>query len=137
MGSRTISVKEPSGGARECCWYQLSLLGCLRLCGKAVLRYSSTASRFRTSCVVSYPLDIRGSGIGWPYAIGKIGSLLAPVMGGVVLSLNWSVSRICATNAMAALCIAVAIIILQRHLAAAAARSREAATDAESERQVA
>jgi AAHS family 4-hydroxybenzoate transporter-like MFS transporter len=68
---------------------------------------------------VSYPLDIRASGIGWAYAVGKIGSLLAPVAGGFVLSLNWSVSMICAINGSAALFITVAIFILQKHLAAA------------------
>lgn len=68
---------------------------------------------------VSYPLDIRASGIGWAYAVGKIGSLLAPVAGGFVLSLNWSVSMICAINGSAALFITVAIFILQKHLDAA------------------
>lgn len=67
---------------------------------------------------VSYPLDIRASGIGWAYAVGKIGSLLAPAAGGFLLSLNWSVSRICAINGSAALFITVAIVILQKHLAA-------------------
>lgn len=71
---------------------------------------------------VSYPLDIRASGIGWAYAVGKVGSLLAPIAGGFVLSLNWSVSTICGVNGLAALFITVAIIILQRHLQAAAAK---------------
>ncbi len=86
---------------------------------------------------VSYPLDIRASGIGWAYAVGKIGSLLAPMVGGVVLSLNWSVSRICAVNALAALFITVAIVILQKHLSAAAARNSQAVKEAASEKQVA
>jgi AAHS family 4-hydroxybenzoate transporter-like MFS transporter len=86
---------------------------------------------------VSYPLDIRGSGIGWAYAVGKIGSLLAPIMGGVVLSLNWSVSLICATNALAALFITVAIVVLQKHLSAAAARNAQTSQEAASAKQVA
>jgi MFS transporter, AAHS family, 4-hydroxybenzoate transporter len=73
---------------------------------------------------VSYPIDIRASGVGWAYAVGKIGSLLAPVVGGLLLSRNWSVSQICAANAVAALLVTVAIIILQRHLAAAAVQRR-------------
>jgi MFS transporter, AAHS family, 4-hydroxybenzoate transporter len=72
---------------------------------------------------VSYPLDIRASGIGWAYAVGKVGSLLAPVAGGFVLSLNWSVSSICAINGLAAVFITIAIFILQAHLSAA--RQRE------------
>jgi AAHS family 4-hydroxybenzoate transporter-like MFS transporter len=66
---------------------------------------------------VSYPLDIRGSGVVWAYAVGKIGSLLAPVVGGVMLGWKWSVVQICSSNAVAALLIVVAIIVLQRHLA--------------------
>jgi len=66
---------------------------------------------------VSYPVDIRGSGVGWAYAVGKIGSLLAPVTGGLMLSMNWSVSSICSTNAVAALLVTVAVWILQIHLA--------------------
>ena len=65
---------------------------------------------------VSYPVDIRGSGVGWAYAVGKIGSLLAPVTGGLMLSMNWSVSSICSTNAVAALLVTVAVWILQIHL---------------------
>jgi MFS transporter, AAHS family, 4-hydroxybenzoate transporter len=72
---------------------------------------------------VSYPLDIRGSGVGWAYAIGKLGSLLAPVVGGILLSQNWTVVQICSANAVSALLIVVAIIILQRHIAAAKRRA--------------
>lgn len=75
---------------------------------------------------VSYPLDIRGSGVGWAYTVGKVGSLLAPVMGGVLLSQKWSVVEICSANAVSALLIVGLIIILQRHLAGAAEKRREA-----------
>jgi AAHS family 4-hydroxybenzoate transporter-like MFS transporter len=65
---------------------------------------------------VSYPSDIRGSGIGWAYGVGKIGSLLAPAVGGFLLSRNWSVSRICSTNALVALFVAAIVMILHRHV---------------------
>lgn len=79
---------------------------------------------------VSYPLDIRGSGVGWAYAIGKIGSMLAPAVGGILFDRNWSVVQICSSNAVAALLIVVAIIVLERHIAAAKRRAvvPEAAT---------
>lgn len=82
---------------------------------------------------VSYPLDIRGSGVGWAYAVGKIGSMLAPWVGGILLSRNWSVVQICSTNAVAALLIVAAIMILQRHVAAATARRSEISGKAESQ----
>jgi AAHS family 4-hydroxybenzoate transporter-like MFS transporter len=72
---------------------------------------------------VSYPLDIRGSGLGWAYAIGKIGAMIAPVTGGLLLGWKWSVTQICAANAVSALLAVVAIVILQRHVAAATAKS--------------
>ncbi len=68
---------------------------------------------------LSYPVDIRGSGIGWAYAFGKFGSLVAAAGGGLLISLNWSVSQICFVNAVPALLAMLAITILQRHIAAA------------------
>ncbi len=75
---------------------------------------------------LSYPLNIRASGIGGAYAVGKVGSMLAPMIGGVLLSWKWSVTQICFVNAITGLFVAGAIIILQRHLAASAARAAEA-----------
>ncbi|WP_321532185.1 MFS transporter [uncultured Desulfuromonas sp.] len=65
-----------------------------------------------------YPSEVRATGIGWAYGIGKIGSLIAPVIGGLYLSRNWSVFKICAINGSSALIIAVIVIILQRHMRA-------------------
>jgi AAHS family 4-hydroxybenzoate transporter-like MFS transporter len=69
---------------------------------------------------VSYPSDIRGTGIGWAYAIAKIGAMLAPVVGGFLLSRNWSVSQLCGTNALVGLVAMAFLILLQRHVAAGA-----------------
>ncbi len=74
-------------------------------------------------CTMSYPLDIRASGLGWAYAVGKIGSLLAPVTGGFLTGLKWSVPQICITHAVAALLVTVCVVILKRHVAAAASQS--------------
>ncbi|WP_321365376.1 MFS transporter [uncultured Desulfuromusa sp.] len=63
-----------------------------------------------------YPSEIRATGIGWAYGLGKIGSLVAPVIGGLYLSQNWSVFKICAINGSSALVIAVVVIFLQRHM---------------------
>lgn len=66
---------------------------------------------------LSYPADIRGTAIGWTYAVAKVGAMLAPVIGGVLLSKNWSVSQICSVNAMVGLFIAGMLLILQRRVA--------------------
>lgn len=65
-----------------------------------------------------YPSEVRATGIGWAYGIGKIGSLIAPLIGGLYLERNWSVFKICAINGSSALVIAVIVVILQRHMRA-------------------
>ena len=63
---------------------------------------------------ISYPADIRGTGLGWATGIGRSGSLLAPVVGGNMLTENWSVNAICTTNAVLALVVIMIIFIMQR-----------------------
>ena len=64
-----------------------------------------------------YPASIRGSGVGWAYAVGKFGSIAAPVVGGFLLTHNWSVSRICIANGTTGVLMAIVIVLLQRHTA--------------------
>ena len=63
---------------------------------------------------ISYPADIRGTGLGWATGVGRSGSLLAPVVGGVMLTESWSVNAICTTNAMLALVVILIIFIMQK-----------------------
>jgi AAHS family 4-hydroxybenzoate transporter-like MFS transporter len=63
---------------------------------------------------ISYPADIRGTGLGWATGIGRSGSLLAPVIGGIMLTENWSVNAICSTNAILALVAVLIIFIMQK-----------------------
>ena len=66
---------------------------------------------------LSYPSDIRATGLGWAYAIAKVGAMLAPIMGGYLLSHNWSVSEICSVNALVGVFTAAVLVVLQRHVA--------------------
>ncbi len=79
---------------------------------------------------LSYPSDIRGSGIGWAYAIGKIGSLTAPAVGGLLLAQNLSVVSICSINALAPLIATPFLIILHRHLKSRAKNAKVAGAGA-------
>ncbi|NLD35485.1 MAG: MFS transporter [Desulfatiglans sp.] len=63
---------------------------------------------------ISYPADIRGTGLGWATGVGRAGSLLAPVAGGLMLTGNWSVNYICTTNAILALVVILIIFIMQK-----------------------
>ena len=76
---------------------------------------------------VSYPSDIRGTGIGWAYAVAKIGAMGAPAIGGVMLSRNWSVSRICSVQALVGIFVSIVILLLELQVAAVARRARKAA----------
>jgi AAHS family 4-hydroxybenzoate transporter-like MFS transporter len=71
------------------------------------------------AAVISYPPAIRGTGTGWAYAIAKIGAMLAPAVGGFMLSSGWTVSQICNANAVVALFVAVVVIVLKGRVAAA------------------
>ena len=63
---------------------------------------------------ISYPADIRGTGLGWATGIGRSGSLLAPIIGGIMLTERWSVNAICTTNALLALVVILIIFIMQK-----------------------
>ncbi len=39
-----------------------------------------------------YPTFMRATGVGWALGIGRIGSLISPVLGGMLLSWQWQVS---------------------------------------------
>jgi AAHS family 4-hydroxybenzoate transporter-like MFS transporter len=62
----------------------------------------------------AYPASIRGSGLGWIYAAGKIGSISAPVVGGFLLALNWSIGRICIVSGLTGLLMAIVVILVAR-----------------------
>jgi AAHS family 4-hydroxybenzoate transporter-like MFS transporter len=65
---------------------------------------------------ILYPSDIRGTGIGCVSASGKVGSIVALAVGGLLLTQNWSMIKICNITALVGLFITVLLIILQRHL---------------------
>jgi AAHS family 4-hydroxybenzoate transporter-like MFS transporter len=75
---------------------------------------------------VSYPVDIRTTGLGWAYAIGKVGTMVAPVVGGYCISLKWSVGQVCSVNGLAAVIVLAAVFGLYKHLTARAGQASKA-----------
>jgi MFS transporter, AAHS family, 4-hydroxybenzoate transporter len=61
-----------------------------------------------------YPTSIRASGLGWGLGIGRIGSIVGPVMGGILISLNWDNRQLFLTAAFPGLIAALAIFLLAR-----------------------
>jgi AAHS family 4-hydroxybenzoate transporter-like MFS transporter len=61
-----------------------------------------------------YPTSIRATGVGWALGIGRIGSIIGPLVGGVLMTMKWSAASVFAAAAAAALCAALAAFCLGR-----------------------
>jgi MFS transporter, AAHS family, 4-hydroxybenzoate transporter len=57
-----------------------------------------------------YPTPIRSTGVGWALGVGRVGSIIGPVIAGVLLAMRWSPQQIFVAGALPALCAGVAII---------------------------
>jgi MFS transporter, AAHS family, 4-hydroxybenzoate transporter len=65
-----------------------------------------------------YPTSVKATGVGWALGIGRIGSIVGPVVGGVLLEQKWSAAAVFVAAAGAALCAALAALVLSRLAAA-------------------
>lgn len=63
---------------------------------------------------ILYPTTIRSTGVGWAYGVGRIGSILGPVLGGVLLSLQWGMRDLFLIAAIPLMCAAFAVWLLNR-----------------------
>jgi AAHS family 4-hydroxybenzoate transporter-like MFS transporter len=61
-----------------------------------------------------YPTSVRASGVGWALGIGRIGSIVGPLVGGALLAAKWSAPSVFLAAAAAALCAALASLSLSR-----------------------
>jgi AAHS family 4-hydroxybenzoate transporter-like MFS transporter len=61
-----------------------------------------------------YPTSVRASGVGWALGIGRVGSIVGPLVGGVLLTLKWSPASVFMAAAAAALFAALAAFSLSR-----------------------
>jgi AAHS family 4-hydroxybenzoate transporter-like MFS transporter len=84
------------------------------LCGFFI---AGTVSGLVALVTLSYPSDLTGSAVGWAYAVGRSGATLAPLIGGLLIGLNWTVFEICGSSAVDALVIVGIIAILAAHSA--------------------
>jgi MFS family permease len=58
------------------------------------------------------PTSLRSTGIGWSLGIGRIGSVIGPLVGGQLIALNWSNASLFRAAAVPVLCSAVLVIAL-------------------------
>src|SRR3984957_7419241 len=61
-----------------------------------------------------YPTSIRATGVGWALGIGRIGSIVGPLVGGALLTMKWSTGAVFMAAAAAALCPSLAAFLLSR-----------------------
>jgi len=61
-----------------------------------------------------YPTSIRATGVGWALGIGRVGSIIGPLIGGALLTAKWSTGSVFMAAATAALCAALAAFSLSR-----------------------
>jgi AAHS family 4-hydroxybenzoate transporter-like MFS transporter len=58
---------------------------------------------------VFYPTSMRSTGIGWALGIGRIGSIVGPILTGALLSLRWTPQQIFLVGAFPAFIAALAV----------------------------
>jgi MFS transporter, AAHS family, 4-hydroxybenzoate transporter len=60
----------------------------------------------------SYPTAVRSTGVGWALGIGRIGSIVGPMLGGLLLSFDWGMRRVFLAASIPAVIAALAAIAL-------------------------
>ncbi|MBN3811190.1 MFS transporter [Paraburkholderia sp. Ac-20347] len=65
-----------------------------------------------------YPTSLRSTGIGWSLGVGRIGSVVGPMLGGALLHLNWSSSALFVAAAVPACVSLLGIMAIHRANAA-------------------
>jgi AAHS family 4-hydroxybenzoate transporter-like MFS transporter len=63
---------------------------------------------------VVYPVAIRSTGVGWAMAIGRLGAVVGPLLGGVFLNWNWRVDQILLVIAAPELIGALSLFLIRR-----------------------
>lgn len=77
------------------------LLGCLVQGAQAGLNALSATF---------YPTQIRSTGVGWALGVGRLGSIIGPILGGVMVSHEWTLKEIFFAGALPALLAAGAVL---------------------------
>ncbi|MFZ6647511.1 MFS transporter [Undibacterium sp. TJN25] len=66
----------------------------------------------------SYPTAIRATGVGWSLGIGRIGSIIGPIAGGLLLSLQWETHEVFLIGAIPVFIAGICAFIISRFPAA-------------------
>jgi AAHS family 4-hydroxybenzoate transporter-like MFS transporter len=58
-----------------------------------------------------YPAAVRSTGIGWILGVGRIGSILGPILAGMALQAQWTSQQIFLAGGVPAACAAIALFV--------------------------
>lgn len=72
-----------------------------------------------------YPTSVRATGVGWALGIGRVGSIIGPLVGGALLAAKWTTGSVFLAAAAAAFCAALAAFSLSRLAAMGGGRGAE------------
>lgn len=61
-----------------------------------------------------YPTSIRSTGLGWALGVGRVGSIVGPLMAGVLLSLGWGTQHIFLASMIPTLLAMFAVVVSNR-----------------------
>ena len=61
-----------------------------------------------------YPTSVRSTGVGWALGIGRVGSIIGPLIGGALMTAKWSTGSVFMAAATAAFCAALAAFSISR-----------------------
>lgn len=59
-----------------------------------------------------YPTAARSTGVGWALGVGRVGAIIGPLLGSLVIARNWPLERIFLASALPAAVAAVAVILI-------------------------
>lgn len=86
-----------------------ALLAVIIMAGACAVGAQCGANALTTSL---YPTSIRATGLGWALGVGRIGSIVGPVVGGVLISMNWDNKELFLIAGLPGLLATIAIILL-------------------------
>jgi AAHS family 4-hydroxybenzoate transporter-like MFS transporter len=77
-----------------------------------------------------YPTSVRATGVGWALGIGRVGSIIGPLVAGFLIDAKWGTGALFMAAAAAAACAALASLLLSRIAAASSANEQTSSMDA-------
>jgi AAHS family 4-hydroxybenzoate transporter-like MFS transporter len=60
-----------------------------------------------------YPTDLRSTGVGWGLGIGRMGAIVGPYVGGMLMARHWSTQQLFMAAALPALVSTITMIVLR------------------------